>query len=226
MPKGEMLMQGKFLKVTLLSMSIALSVVPLRAEAKVVDEHAVVKMQCYSQSMVKLKGDLRKLWLEHMLWTRSYLISALAGLDDQEKVLARLLKNQKDIGNAIKPYYGEVAGNKLGDLLTEHIVIAGKVVAAAKSGNAPDFEKYNNEWYRNADDTAAFLSKANPNWPMKTLQDMLYGHLQLLTNNVSARLKKDWDADIAAFDQGEEHIIMLADLLSDGIIKQFPKQFK
>ncbi|MDQ0891755.1 hypothetical protein QFZ81_006843 [Paenibacillus sp. V4I9] len=63
----------------------------------------------------------------------------------------------------------------------------------AKGGNAPDFEKYNKEWYRNADDIAAFLSKANPNWPMKTLQDLLYGHLQLLTNNVSARLKKDWD---------------------------------
>lgn len=128
-------------------------------------------------------------------------MSTLAGLEDQEKVLARLLKNQKDIGNAIKPYYGEGAGNQLGDLLTEHIVVAGKVTAAAKAGNAADFEKYNKEWYRNADDIAVFLSKANPNWPMKTAQDLL-------------------------FDQGEEHIIMLSDFLSDGIIKQFPKKFK
>jgi hypothetical protein len=222
--KEKMLMQGKFLKLTLLSMSIALSVVPLRAEAKV-DDHAVVKMQCYSQSMVKLKGDLRKLWIDHVLWTRSYLVSSLAGLEDQEKVLARLLKNQRDTGNAIKPYYGRQPVT-IGDLLTEHIVIAGKVVAAAKSGNASDFEKYNKEWYRNADDIAAFLSKANPNWPMKSLQELLYKHLQLLTMNVSARLKKDWDADIHVFNQGEDHIIMLADFLSDGIIKQFPKQFK
>ncbi|MCY9664022.1 glycosyltransferase [Paenibacillus alginolyticus] len=219
-------MQGKLLKVTLLSLSIALSVVPLRAEAKLVDERPVVKMHCYSQSMVKLKGDLKKLWLQHGVWARSYLVSTLAGLEDQEKVLARLLKNQKDIGNAIKPYYGEAMGNKLGELLTEHIVLAGKVIAAAKGGNASDYEKYNKEWYSNADDIAAFLSKANPNWPMKTLQDFLYGHLQLFTNNVSARIKKDWDADIAAFDQGEEHTIMFADFLSDGIIKQFPKKFK
>ncbi len=219
-------MKGKFLKLTLLSMSIALSVVPLRAEAKVADEHAVVKMHCYSQSMVKLKGDLRKLWIDHVFWTRSYLVSALAGLEDQEKVLARLLKNQKDIGNAIKPYYGEAAGNQLGDLLTEHIVLAGKVIAAVKSGNSADFEKYNKEWYRNADDIAAFLSKANPNWPMKTAQDLMYGHLQLLTNNVLARHKKDWEADIATFEQYEDHIFMLADFLSDGIIKQFPKKFK
>lgn len=216
-------MRGKFLKLTLLSMSIALSVAPLSAEAKM-DERSAVKMQCYSQSMVQLKDDFKKLWFEHVLWTRSYIVSALAGLEDQEKVLARLFKNQRDIGNAIKPYYGEAAGNQLGDLLTEHIALAGNVIAAAKSGNAADFEKYNKEWYRNADVIAAFLSKANPNWPMKTAQDLMYGHLQSLTNNVSARLKKDWETDINAFDQGEDH--MLADFLSDGIIKQFPKKFK
>lgn len=92
--------------------------------------------------------------------------------------------------------------------------------------NASDFEKYNKEWYRNADDMATFLSKANPNWSMKTLKDMFYVHLQLLTNNVKAKLKKDWEADIHTFDQGENHMIMFADVLSDGIIKQFPKKFK
>jgi hypothetical protein len=51
-------------------------------------------------------------------------------------------------------------------------------------------------------------------------------HLQLITDDVSARLKKDWDAETIAFDKGEEHMIKFADILTAGIIKQFPMKFK
>jgi hypothetical protein len=176
--------------------------------------------------MVQIQGDLRKLWIDHTIWTRSYILSAIAGLDDQRDVLARLLRNQQDIGDAIKPYYGKAAGNKLAGLLREHILLAGKVVGAAKSGNQADLKKYNKEWYRNADDIAKFLSTANPNWSQKDLQDLLYMHLQLVTDQVTARVMKNWKVDILAFDKGENHIIKLADTLTEGIIKQFPEKIK
>jgi hypothetical protein len=176
--------------------------------------------------MVQLRDNLRKLWIDHVTWTRNYIVSAVAGSKDQAKVLERLLKNQQDLGNAIKPYYGEAAGNALAELLREHILIAGKIVDAAISGKKADVEKYNKEWYRNADDIAQFLSKANPNWSEKVLKDMMHVHLQLITEALTARLKKDWDGDIQAYDKGEEHMIRFADILSDGIVKQFPNQFK
>lgn len=123
--------------------------------------------QCLNQSKLQLKENVRKLWIDHTIWTRNYIISDLADLEDKSKVLERLLRNQEDIGNAIKPYYGEQAGNKLTELLKEHIVLAGKVVDAAKGGNQADLKKYNTEWYRNADNIAKFLSSANPNWSNK-----------------------------------------------------------
>jgi hypothetical protein len=194
----------------------------IQVEAKQpVSDHS----QCFSRSTVQLKDELRKLWLEHAMWTRNYVVSAVAGLDDQEEVLARLLKNQEDIGNAIKPYYGETAGKQLTELLKEHIVIAGKVVEAAKTSNKENLKKYNTEWYRNADDIAQFLSSANPNWNNNVLKEMLHMHLQMLTDDVVARINKDWDASIIAFDKGEVHLIKLADTLTEGILKQFPKQF-
>ncbi|KRE53590.1 hypothetical protein [Paenibacillus sp. Soil522] len=217
-------MKSKLLIVTVMCVTMAFSAAPLRAEASAMD-HRHERQGCVSPAAVKLKEDMRRLWSDHVVWTRSYVVSALAGLEDQSVVLERLLRNQQDIGNAIKPYYGEAAGDKLAALLRDHIAIAGKLVGALKSGNQADAEKFNKEWHKNADDIAAFLSSANPNWTDNQLKGLLYTHLQLLSSDVAARLQKDWKADVAAFDKGVDHIIVLADALSEGIIKQFPQRF-
>ena len=213
-------MKKQFLKILILFMSFALIYSPINTVAK-----EKVYRQSISQSSVHFNNSFRKLWIDHTIWTRSYIVSAIGGLEDQEEVLNRLLKNQDDIGNAIKPFYGQAAGNQLAKLLREHILIAGKVVDAAKSGNQENLNKYNVEWYKNADDIADFLSKANPNWNNKELKELLYMHLKLVTDQVVARIKKDWNAEISASDKGEDHIITMADTLSNGIIKQFPNQF-
>ncbi|MBS4190454.1 glycosyltransferase [Bacillus sp. FJAT-49705] len=214
-------MKKQLLKLVLCFMTFTLIFSPLSTNA----QENVPQGQCISPAACKLKGDSRKLWTDHVMWTRLYIVGALAGLDDKEKVLARLLQNQEDLGNAIKSYYGEEAGNKLAELLKNHILIAGKVVEAAKSGNKANFEKFNKEWYKNADDLADFLSKANPNWSKADLKNLLETHLVLLTEDVTARLVKDWDASIAALDKGIDHIIKIADTLSKGIVKQFPNKF-
>jgi len=173
-----------------------------------------------------LKMQQRKLWSDHVLWTRSFIVSDLASLEDKEVVLKRLLKNQDDIGNSIKPYYSDEAGNALSKLLREHIEIGGQVIEAAKNDNKDDLEKYNKSWRENADAIAKLLSDANPNWPNAAVKDMLYKHLDFLTTQVTSRIKKDWEAEIAAYDKGEDHMLMFADTVSDGIINQFPQKFK
>ncbi|CAN7189106.1 glycosyltransferase [Paenibacillus sp. LjRoot56] len=218
-------MKRRFLLVTLLvTMVLSFTFMPLGAQATAGKEPG--SAMCINDAKVKLKQDMRRLWVDHVGWTRSYIVSAIAGVADQKDVLARLLKNQQDIGDAIKPYYGDAAGNKLAELLREHIQLAGGVIDAAKSGNQADLAKFNKELYRNADDIAKFLNAANPNWSQKEQQDMLYAHLQFITDQVTARLKKDWNADILAYDKGADHMMMYADMLSDGIIKQFPDKFK
>lgn len=192
--------------------------IPLTAQAK--EQLSSSKASC------ELMMAEQKLWIDHVLWTRNFIISDLTSLEDKEMVLDRLLQNQDDIGDSIKSYYGEEAGNQLSKLLREHIVLAGQVVDAAKSGNKTDLEKYNKLWYQNADQIADFLSNANPNYSNKTLKDMLYTHLQLITDAVTARLNKDWQADIIAYDKGEDHMVKFAKILVEGIITQFPEQFK
>ncbi|CAM3824862.1 glycosyltransferase [Mesobacillus thioparans] len=161
------------------------------------------------------------------MWTSNYITSATtAGAEDQKDVLKRLLKNQEDIGNAVKPVYGEEAGNQLTALLKEHIVIAGDIVQAAKAGNKAKLDQLNKAWYKNADDIAAFLSKANPNLKNEQLKELLYKHLEMVADDLSASMKKDWGARIVSIDDGMSHIIMMADTISTAVVKQFPEKFK
>lgn len=207
-------------------LAFAVIAIPLDSHAWWFSRHGRDDGMRYSKPARELHDAMRKLWEDHVAWTRNYIISSLSGLEDADKVAERLLKNQDEIGDAIKPYYGEDAGKKLAALLRDHILIATEVVRAAKADNAGELDKAQKKWYANADDIAAFLSGANPNWPKKTLEDMLHKHLELITGEVVGRLKKNWAADIESYDKGHEHMLAVADALSDGIIKQFPDKFK
>ena len=57
------------------------------------------------------------------------------------------------------------------------------------------------------------------------LAEMMNRHLATTTDEVVARLTKNWDADVKAFDAVYDHILAMSDALSDGIIKQFPAKF-
>ncbi|MHB0967786.1 MAG: hypothetical protein ACYC36_15145, partial [Bellilinea sp.] len=82
-------------------------------------------------------------------------------------------------------------------------------------------------WYANSDEIATFLSSANPeNWPLDEMKAMMRTHLDLTLKEAAARLNGDYAADIAAYDEVHVEILKMADMLSNGIIDQFPKMFK
>lgn len=192
---------------------------PLRAPAAI-DESAAAKRMVFRNAMGKLGED-------HITWTRQFIVSALADLPDTQAAAARLLQNQVDLGNAIKPFYGDAAGDRLTALLTDHILIAADIVAAARAGDSAQVSADQARWVANADEISAFLSGANPdNWSADHTRAMMREHLDLTTAELLARLKKDWAADIAAYDQVHLHILELADMLSEGLFNQFPKQFE
>ncbi len=173
----------------------------------------------------ELKTNMRKLWEDHVLWTRNVILCLADGLPGADQAVKRLLQNQVDIGNAIKPYYGEDAGKKLTDLLTPHITIAAEVVNAAKAGNAVALDSANKKWYANADEISAFLSNANPEWTLDHMKMMMNDHLKLTTDEAVQRIKKNYDADIIAYDKVHDEILQMSDMLANGIVKQFPEKF-
>jgi hypothetical protein len=168
---------------------------------------------------------LRKLWSDHVIWTRQYIVAAVAATPDADAAAGRLIKNQEDIGAAIVPYYGQAAGDRLTDLLKQHIMIAVDLVAAAKSEDQAAFAKHDARWTSNIKEIAGFLSGANPNWPEEAVFDLLALHLKLTKDETVARLTGDWAADVQAFDDIFTEILVVADTLYDGIVAQFPDRF-
>ena len=183
-------------------------------------------MTASSPGACQLRTDMRILWTDHVVWTRDYVIAAVADSPDASAAAARLMRNQEDIGNAVGQFYGAAAGTQLTTLLKAHISTAVDVVKGAKSGDKAALDAANKKWSDNAMEIAAFLAKANPNWPRLALEDMMKKHLSTTTDEVVARLHKDWDADAKAYDAVYDHILKMADTLAEGIAKQFPEKIK
>jgi hypothetical protein len=180
-----------------------------------------------SKEELALRNDMRKLWEDHITWTRLAIISLTTDSPDTDATVGRLLQNQVDIGNAIKPFYGDDAGEELTRLLRDHILIAADLIAAAEAGNQAAVAAEQARWRANADEIAAFLNAANPrSWKLREMQEMLYEHLSLTTTEVVSRLTGDWAADVAAYDAIHLQALEMADELSTGIVKQFPRRFR
>ena len=182
--------------------------------------------QPLSPKAVAFTRTMDKLWEDHITWTRMVIVDFAAGLPDLQQAEARLLRNQVDIGNAIKPYYGRAAGAKLTKLLRTHILEAVPVLADAKDGDQAKLKAALASWYANAHQIAVFLSKANPKaWPLSAMDKMMKRHLALTTAEGVARIEGNWKADIAAYDKVHLEILQMSKMLSSGIIDKFPSRF-
>jgi hypothetical protein len=185
------------------------------------DHRAAVPMR-----ELRLRQDMRALWEEHITWTRMAIVDLAAGAPSLAASEARLLRNQTDIGNAIAPFYGKPAGKRLTSLLREHILIAVDVLTAAKAGDEAGLARAQTGWTRNGNQIADFLARANPTvWHGGEMRRMMRDHLKLTTDEATARLTGNWDADVRAFDKVHAQALSMADMLSAGIVAQFPERF-
>ncbi|HEX5039122.1 MAG TPA: hypothetical protein VFW95_03190 [Candidatus Limnocylindria bacterium] len=175
------------------------------------------------------RAEMRKLWEDHITWTRLYIVSAATldtDLPDIGPTAERLFQNQADIGAAVGAFYGAEAGDALTALLNDHIALAAEAITKAKAGDQAGLQDALNRWYANADDIARFLADANPqSWPFEMMSAHMRDHLDLTLQEAVARLDGDYAGDIAAYDRVHVQILQMADMLSDGIIAAFPGSF-
>jgi hypothetical protein len=213
------------IKLTALLVAAALAGVAAPAVAR--DSHHARHSRSLDAKQLAFHDGMRKLWEDHITFTRLAIVSFAAGLGDLQATETRLLANQTDIGDAVKPYYGRKAGDKLTALLKDHILGAVAVLQAAKAGDQDAIAKAVSAWYANGDDIAGFLHRANPRqWSRADMRTMMKEHLDETLKEAQDRLAGDFAADIRDYEAVHRHILEMADMLSSGIIAQFPGRFR
>lgn len=175
----------------------------------------------------QLHTAMQKLWADHMIWTYASVDAFFHNPTALQPSLDRLLQNQKEIGAAIVPIYGQTAGDKLTALLTTHINQAVPVLTAAKSIDKAALDRALADWYANAKEIADFLTAANPkNWPATATEPMMKTHIDQTTAYAVDLLKNDYTNAVKHFDEARQHMVEMGTILASGIIKQFPDKFK
>jgi hypothetical protein len=182
--------------------------------------------QTRSVKAVQLEETLRGLWVDHIFWVRSVVLSSKYGDPEAAKVAEKsAVNNARAIADSIIPFYGKAAGDKLFELLAGHYGAVKSYMSAAFANDKAGMDAARNSLRANADAIAVFLSSANPNWPRDTLESLLMTHGAHHLEQIDAIGRKDFASEAVNWASMKEHMYMIADALGAGIVKQFPKKF-
>lgn len=174
----------------------------------------------YTRQQVRLMNQIRQLWVQHVYWTRFFIISTAADLGDLEPVTNRLLQNPRDFAQLLMLIYGTKIAGQFQKLFTQHLLIAADLVNAAKNAQVDKVNDARKRWYTNADEIAFFLSSINQCWEEAKWKTMMYSHLEMTEKEATLRLQGNYTDDIKVFDSIENEALQMADYMFCGIIKQ------
>ena len=182
--------------------------------------------RCISKTEADYLAMNRLLWMEHVNWTRMTIISIVFQLPDLPFVQQRLLQNATDLGNCLRPFYGDQIADHYAKLIQAHLVIAAELVTAAAKGDTNTANAKEKEWYQNADDIVLFLSSINPYLSKDALQKMFYKHLELTKTEAVTMIQKNYKADVEVFDEIEAEVLAMSDMIASAIVMQFFDRFR
>ncbi len=176
---------------------------------------------------VGLKLALRDLWVGHIFWVRNEVLMTKLGNAEAAKVAsAQAVENAKAIANSIAPIYGQAAADKLFGLLAGHYGAVREYMAATYDGKKDGQDAASAKMKENGDEIATFLSGANPkNWPKETILSALVAHVGHHMAQINQFNTGDYAGEATTWEAMIKHIYVIADVLADGIVKQFPKKF-
>ncbi len=184
-------------------------------------EHFDPRKKCITCEQLHLSDTFRRLWTEHVLWTRFFIVSTAFNLPDLEFVTQRLLQNPVDFAMVLGPFYGKQIAARFEQLFTEHLLIAAQLVNAAKAGDAQEVEIQRRRWYANAEEIACFLGAINPFWSVCIWRELLFDHLRMTEDEAVQILTGQFAQSIKEYDAIQAEALKMADVMTSGVIQQF-----
>jgi hypothetical protein len=221
--KGEQKMfNNAFKSILMISVMVIMAASPSFAKEKT----KISKITTESPKAVELREALRDLWVGHIFWVRNVVLATKMGDAEGARIAEEnVVKNARAIADAVIPFYGKVAADKLFGLYVGHYGAVKEYMTATYSGNSAGKGAAVDKIKNNATEIAAFLSSANPNWPKETLVTLLFAHGGHHIEQIIAINEKNYSSEAQTWEHMKNHMYVIADALGKGIVKQFPKKF-
>jgi hypothetical protein len=178
-----------------------------------------------SKNILELNNVIRKLWTDHVIWTKMAISSIVNDTPDKKNIEKRLLRNPEDFEKLFAEYFNFTIAKKFSELLKEHLLIAADLVIAAKNENKNEINMLNEKWYKNAEEIAEFLSSINQYWNKKEMEQMMFKHLELVLAQAVSIIDNKYEDSIKLFDETMNQALKMADTYTEGFIKKFPEKF-
>lgn len=173
------------------------------------------------------RAALRELWIGHIFWVRNVVDARFAKDAARAKASEQqVVANAKAIAGAIEPFYGKAAADKLFGQLAGHWGAISDYVNATQANDKSAQETAYARLGANANEIAAFLSGANPNWPAATLRNLLTAHGAHHVQQIRQLHAKQFDQEAQTWAAMTTHMHVIADALANGIAAQFPDKFR
>ena len=219
--------------LTLIAILAALSLSPTSSNAQEGHEHAAAgaavaaaSAATISSKQAATRAALRDLWVEHVFWSRNYVIASAAGNQAGQKVATeQAIANARSISGAIASFYGKPAGDQMLNLLADHWGAVKDYSDATFTKNAKGQQNATGKLVANAKQIAEFLAKANPNLPEATLVALLSAHGAHHIAQIQQLASGDYAGEAKTWAAMRTHMFTIADALADGLAKQFHDKF-
>ena len=178
-----------------------------------------------NKSSYAFAQTMQRLWMDHAIWARQYIIAAVDDRPELTEALARWLRNAADVGAALEEFYPRRPARRVAKLLKQHITVAVDLVDAAKNVDGAKFTAIDQVWTSNSDDLVDELCARDQSCSRDEVAAR-WDLARALTEQVlTARLEQHFDHDVESFDQLLTTCAAMGDLITDGILRQFADRF-
>lgn len=174
-----------------------------------------------------LRSSLVTLGVEHMTLTASAVGQTLDGAPGAGETAKELYKNGTDIGAAVGSVYGKDAEATFNSVWKLHLDQFVAYAVASSKGDAAGKQAALTSIDTNyTKPLSAYLAKANPNLPEKTLYSLLADHVTQTAGVIDDHVNKDYAKENADLTAANKHIEGIFSALAGGIVTQFPDKFQ
>ncbi len=166
----------------------------------------------------------RMLWRDMTTWLTMYMFSLYGGYPNLQSIANQIYELPLEYGNFMKLIFGDKVSDDYINLISQYVIILEYLFYYQLTGDQNAASNYTQQLYQNINQRAAFLAQINPYWQENTWKTLLTTFNNMILEQSTALLTKQYDKSIDIFNQLLSQSSIIGDYFSEGILQHLQSQ--